>query len=86
MQRTQLYHLADTFAGESFAAENFGGLEREEPPEILHEIDAVFPALFVHWMFPVTSKLLQYSPVKSVRDFIKAAHKFRKVRFSIFWG
>ncbi|ETN42392.1 uncharacterized protein HMPREF1541_01546 [Cyphellophora europaea CBS 101466] len=64
--------------GESFAAESFGGLERDEPPEVLHEIDAVFPALFVRWMFPTIAAFLQYSPVKSVRDFHGAAHAFRK--------
>lgn len=71
--------LANFEIGESFAAEDFGGLDREEPPEVLHEIDAVFPTLFVRWMFPITSAILQNSPFKAARDFINAAHTFRKV-------
>jgi hypothetical protein len=30
-------------------------------------------------MFPLTSKLLHYSPLKFIRDFIKAGEEFNKV-------
>jgi hypothetical protein len=48
-------------------------------PELLQHIDAVFPALWVRWMFPVTSKILLYSPFKAARKFLKASDDFQKV-------
>jgi hypothetical protein len=54
-------------------------LENEKPPELLEHIDAVFPTLWFWWMFPITSKILQYSPFSGIRKFLKAAEDFRKV-------
>ncbi|KAH8891580.1 cytochrome P450 [Thozetella sp. PMI_491] len=63
---------------EGFAADSFGGLENEKTPELLHHIDEVFPALWFWWMFPTLSTILQYSPFKPVRNFLRAAEDFKK--------
>jgi hypothetical protein len=65
--------------GEGFAADSFGGLENEKTPELLNHIDEVFPALWVWWMFPKTSAILQFAPFEPVRNFICAADDFKKV-------
>lgn len=49
-------------------------------PQLLHEIDDVFAGLFAWWMFPVTAKILQFSPFKGIRDFLSAPRRFKKVR------
>lgn len=49
-------------------------------PQLLHDIDSVFPGLWVWWMFPVVSGILQYAPVKGIREFLSAPDRFKKVR------
>ena len=67
-------------SGEGFAGKSFGGLETETTPQLLHDIDNVFPGLWVWWMFPSISSVLQYSPFKSIRQFLSAPERFKKVR------
>lgn len=39
----------------------------------------MFPSLWVWWMFPTASQILQYAPVKAVRDFLRAGDDFNQV-------
>ncbi|KAL6250772.1 hypothetical protein RBB50_003075 [Rhinocladiella similis] len=70
--------FALSVVGEGFAGKSFGGLETEKMPQLLHEIDDVFAGLFAWWMFPVTAKILQFSPFKGIRDFLSAPRRFKK--------
>lgn len=65
--------------GEGFAGKSFGGLETEQTPPLLHDIDAVFPGLWVWWMFPILSKVLLYLPFRPVQEFLTAPERFKKV-------
>jgi hypothetical protein len=51
---------------------------------MLHDIDSVFSGLWVWWMFPVTSKVLMYSPFRGVRNFLMAPTRFKKVSVRFF--
>ncbi|VUC35651.1 unnamed protein product [Clonostachys rosea] len=70
--------LALGVVGEGFADDSFGGLENEKLPELLNHIDEVFPVLWTKWMFPVTTAILEYAPIKPVQSFLQAAPKFKK--------
>ncbi|KIY01666.1 uncharacterized protein Z520_01803 [Fonsecaea multimorphosa CBS 102226] len=70
--------FALSVVGEGFAGKSFGGLETEKTPQLLLDLDAVFPSLWVWWMFPTTSKILQYAPFKAVRDFLRAGDDFNQ--------
>lgn len=71
--------VLNLFAGEGFAGKSFGGLETEKTPQLLHDIDNVFPGLWVWWMFPILSNLLLYSPFTSIKSFLRAPERFKKV-------
>lgn len=65
--------------GEGFVDDSFGGLENEKLLELLNHIDEVFPVLWTKWMFPLTTTILEYIPIKSIQSFLQAAPKFKKV-------
>lgn len=65
--------------GEGFAGKSFGGLETEKTPQLLHDIDDVFPGLWVRWMFPTLCGLLQHFPIKGIKHFLTAPERFKKV-------
>ncbi|KAJ9606301.1 hypothetical protein H2200_009262 [Cladophialophora chaetospira] len=70
--------LALGVVGEGFAGESFCGLETEKMPQLLHDIDWVFPALITKWSFPITSRIFEYLPFKAARQFLNAAEDFKK--------
>jgi hypothetical protein len=72
-----------TIIGEGFAGKSFGGLEDEKPPQLLLDIDTVFPGLWVWWTFPVLSRALMYSPIMSVKHFLTAPGRFKEVSFHL---
>ncbi|KAL7893111.1 cytochrome P450 [Trichoderma sp. SZMC 28014] len=70
--------LALGVVGQSFVNDSFGGLEKEELPDLLNHIDEVFPVLWTKWMFPTTTNILQYVPIKSIQKFLNSASRFKK--------
>ncbi|KAK7214266.1 hypothetical protein V2G26_021444 [Clonostachys chloroleuca] len=70
--------LALGIVGEGFVDDSFGGLENEKLLELLNHIDEVFPVLWTKWMFPLTTTILEYIPIKSIQSFLQAAPKFKK--------
>ncbi|KIV99414.1 uncharacterized protein PV09_08952 [Verruconis gallopava] len=70
--------LSLSVVGEGFIGNSFSGLETEKIPTLLNEIDEVIPTLWVWWMFPLLSVVLQHSPFPGIRRFMNAANDFRK--------
>ncbi|KAI1617383.1 cytochrome P450 [Exophiala viscosa] len=70
--------LALSVVGEGFAGKSFGGLETEKTPQLLHDIDDVFPGLWVRWMFPTVCAILQHFPINGIKHFLTAPERFKK--------
>ncbi|KAK0755666.1 hypothetical protein N5P37_011778 [Trichoderma harzianum] len=70
--------LALGVVGQSFVDDSFGGLQKEELPDLLNHIDEVFPVLWVKWMFPLTTTILQYVPLNSIQKFLDSPARFKK--------
>ncbi|PKK43633.1 hypothetical protein CI102_14161 [Trichoderma harzianum] len=62
--------LALGVVGQSFVDDSFGGLQKEELPDLLNHIDEVFPVLWVKWMFPLTTTILQYRSLERSNESI----------------
>lgn len=62
-----------------FLGTNFGGLDNEKPPEVLEELDNVFPTYYLEWQFPWLFRLLCLVPHKSLHQYITTGHRFYKV-------
>ena len=62
-----------------FLGTNFGGLDNQKPPEVLEDLDNVFPTYFVEWQFPWLFRLLCLVPHKSLHHFITTGHRFYRV-------
>ncbi|EHK21860.1 uncharacterized protein TRIVIDRAFT_151636, partial [Trichoderma virens Gv29-8] len=50
--------------GSVFLGQSFGGLDKEAPPEILYDLDEVFPSLLVEWQFAAILKMQKYGTEK----------------------
>ncbi len=62
-----------------FLGKSFGGLEEEKAPRILHELDEVFPSLWVEWQFSTIRPLLLAIPSKQLKRFLKIGPQFYDV-------
>ncbi|OAP59665.1 hypothetical protein AYL99_06963 [Fonsecaea erecta] len=65
----------DTF-GDMFLGTNFGGLDNKRPPEILEDLDNVFPTYWIEWQFPWLFRVLCMVPHRSLHQFITTGHRF----------
>jgi hypothetical protein len=65
--------------GTVFLGKSFGGLDDEQPPRIMHDLDDVFPSLWVEWQFSSIRWLLLLIPHQSLREFLTAGPRFYQV-------
>ena len=70
--------------GDIFFGKNFGCLEDGKAPQILLDLDEVFPAYWVEWQFPWLHKLLMIVPSKGLHNFLTAGHRFYGVSLSLY--
>ncbi|KAK5989556.1 Cytochrome P450 monooxygenase nodW [Cladobotryum mycophilum] len=62
--------------GSVFLGQSFGGLDKEEAPRILHDLDDVFPSLWVQWQFSPIHRLLRAIPYQPLNRFLNIASDF----------
>ncbi|OAL22960.1 hypothetical protein AYO22_06868 [Fonsecaea multimorphosa] len=67
----------DTF-GDMFLGTNFGGLDNKRPPEILEDLDNVFPTYWIEWQFPWLFHILCMVPYRPLHQFITTGGRFYK--------
>jgi hypothetical protein len=72
------------FVGEIFLGKSFGGLDNEQPPDILEDLDHVFPTYWIEWQFPMLFRLLRMVPHKGLHNFITTGHRFYRVKLLTF--
>ncbi|KAL6699311.1 cytochrome P450 [Trichoderma pleuroticola] len=65
--------------GSVFFGQSFGGLDNEAPPEILYDLDEVFPSLLIEWQFSAIRPLLLAIPHKPMQHFLRIASEFYDV-------
>jgi hypothetical protein len=65
--------------GDIFFGKNFGCLEQGVTPQILHDLDEVFPAYWVEWQFHLLHKLLILVPYDPLYRFLTVGHRFYDV-------
>ena len=51
-------------------------MEQGVAPQILHDLDEVFPAYWVEWQFPLLHKLLMWVPNHRLRHFLTVGQNF----------
>lgn len=62
-----------------FLGKNFRGLDDQNQPAILRDLDEVFPSLWVEWQFSSIRWLLLQIPSKPLQHFLKAGPQFYTV-------
>ncbi|KAH8799759.1 cytochrome P450 [Xylogone sp. PMI_703] len=68
--------LALDVTSDIFFGKNFGCLEEQKAPQILHDLDEVFPVYWIEWQFPLLFRLLLLIPHKQLHSFLTAGHRF----------
>ena len=65
--------------GELFLGSSFGGLDLDEAPQFLNDIDKHFLLCGIEWNFPVIYAVLTLLPIPAIRDFLGARDRISQV-------
>ena len=83
-KRTQWWvsvRSANAESGELFLGSSFGGLDSEEAPQFLKDIEQHFLLSGIEWNFPLIYALLAIMPFQPLRWFLGARPRISQVRF-----
>jgi hypothetical protein len=66
--------------GELFLGLPFGGLDHDEPPQFLHDMDQLFLIAGIRWNFPLVHRILTILPFAQIRHFMQSTDRIMEVR------